>query len=130
MALKLAKLPFKNQSNQAEKIKMELYELLEKIRKRPALYLGKRSLSHLQVFLDGYTFARRQSGISPSQQEEEFGLFQEWVEQRFNQAHTQSWTKIILFYSEDESSALQRFFELLDEFRLHQQMSAKEKIQI
>lgn len=65
-----------------------------------------------------------------SQQEREFELFQEWIEQRFNQANTQSWTKIILFYSEDESSALERFFELLDEFRLHQQMSAKEKIQI
>lgn len=38
---------------------MDFYLLIEKIRKRPALYLGKASLSHLQVLLDGYTFALR-----------------------------------------------------------------------
>ena len=29
---------------------------------------------------------------------------------------SQSWANVILFYSEDESKALDRFFELLDEF--------------
>jgi hypothetical protein len=48
------------------------YELLQKVKQRPALYLGKRSLSHLQVFLDGYTFARRELGIEVTEQEREF----------------------------------------------------------
>ena len=95
---------------------MELYELIRKIQKRPALYLGQKSLSHLQVFLDGYTFARRQSGIPLSDQEKEFEGFQEWMEQRFKQPNNQSWTKIILFYSEDEAQALDLFWELFDQF--------------
>jgi hypothetical protein len=95
---------------------MELYELIQKIKKRPSLYLGKKSLSHLQVFLDGYTFARRQSALPLSAQEQEFDRFQEWVEQRFQQPDTQSWAKIIIFHSEDEAQALELFFELFEEF--------------
>jgi hypothetical protein len=92
------------------------YDLLEKIKKRPSMYLGKRSISHLQVFLDAYTFARRELDIPVTEQEREFEEFQEWVEQRFNQASTQSWARIILFYAEDERDALERFFELFEEF--------------
>jgi hypothetical protein len=95
---------------------MTFYELLEKIKKRPSMYLGKRSISQLQVFLDGYTFARRELGIPLTEEEREFEELQEWVEQRFNQASTQSWARIILFYSEDERDALERFFELFEEF--------------
>jgi cytochrome P450 len=95
---------------------MDIYELLQKIRKRPDLYLGKPSLEHLQVFLDGYTFARRQLNLPLTEQEQEFEKFQIWIEHKFNLPDTQSWTKIILFYSANERDALQRFFELLDEF--------------
>lgn len=95
---------------------LDLYELLGKIQKRSSLYLGKQSLSHLNVFLDGYTFARRQLGIPLTEEEKKFEDFQEWIEIRFNQADTQSWSRIILFYSEDEADALKRFFDLFEEF--------------
>ena len=97
------------------------YDLIRKIQQRPALYLGKQSLSHLQTFLDGFTFARREMGVPITAQEKEFEGFQEWIEQRFNQADTQSWTKIILFNAEDEVDALNQFFELFDEFVLQHQ---------
>ena len=92
------------------------YELINKIKQRPALYLGKCSLSQLQSFLDGYTFALRQADIPVSQEEREFEQFQEWIEVKFSQPSTQSWSRIILFYSEDERDALESFFELLNEF--------------
>ncbi|MEG4840353.1 hypothetical protein [Microcoleus sp. B9-D4] len=101
---------------------LDLYDLLEKIKQRASLYLGKRSLSHLHVFLDGYTFARRQLGIPLTEQETKFEEFQEWIENRFNQADTQSWSRIILFYSEDESEALKRFFDLFEEFLNSEQL--------
>jgi hypothetical protein len=41
-----------------------------------------------------------------TKQEQDFEEFQDWIEKRFNQPSTQSWTKIILFFSEDESDAL------------------------
>ena len=96
---------------------LDLYPLLEKIKQRASLYLGKKSLSHLHVFLDGYTFARCQLGIPITEQEKQFEEFQEWIENRFNQADTQSWSRIILFYAEDEADALNRFFDLFEEFK-------------
>lgn len=102
---------------------LDLYDLLNKIKQRPSLYLGKRSLSHLHVFLDGYTFARRQLGIPITEQERKFEEFQEWIEYKFNQADTQSWSRIILFYSEDESDALMRFFDLFEEFLNSQELA-------
>ena len=101
---------------------LDLYGLLEKIKQRSSLYLGKRSLSHLHVFIDGYTFARRQLGIPVTEQETKFEEFQEWIEKRFNQADTQSWSRIILFYSEDEADALKRFFDLFEEFLKSEQL--------
>ncbi|NJR52597.1 MAG: hypothetical protein HC780_26525 [Leptolyngbyaceae cyanobacterium CSU_1_3] len=94
----------------------DFYELLRKIQQRPAMYLGKRSLGHLHAFLEGYLLARREAKMPLTKGEEDFEFFQEWIEQRFGQPNTQSWSHIILFYSEDEADALNRFFELLEEF--------------
>ncbi|MEM9276615.1 MAG: hypothetical protein AAGA80_27285 [Cyanobacteria bacterium P01_F01_bin.143] len=105
---------------------ISFYELIDKIKQRPALYLGKCSLSQLQSFLDGYTFALRQADISISREEEEFEQFQEWIEAKLNQPSTQSWSRIILFYSEDERDALERFFELFNEFINEKQSSSME----
>ena len=102
---------------------LNLYDLLRKIKQRPSLYLGKRSLSHLHTFLDGYTFACRQLGIPLTEQEKKIEEFQEWIEIRFNQPSTQSWSRIILFYSEDETDALNRFFNLFEEFLKSEEVS-------
>ncbi|MEG3439172.1 hypothetical protein V0288_18745 [Pannus brasiliensis CCIBt3594] len=95
---------------------IDFFTLIDKIKKRPALYLGRRSLSHLCTFLDGYTFALRQQDIPVSTEERIFEGFQEWIEEKFDRASTQHWSRIILFSSEDERDALETFFELFDEF--------------
>ena len=64
----------------------------------------------------GYTFARRELQVPISTEEADFENFQEWIEGKFNLPDTQSWAKIILFYSADERDALERFFELFEEF--------------
>lgn len=107
---------------------LKLYDLLAKIKQRPSLYLGKRSLSHLHVFLDGYSFACRQIGIPVTEQEKDFAEFQEWIEHRFNQENTQSWSRIILFYTEDEADALNRFFELFEDFLRREKLPKGEEI--
>ncbi|NCJ06950.1 hypothetical protein GS597_10600 [Synechococcales cyanobacterium C] len=101
----------------------DFYELLQKVQQRPAMYLGKRSLSQLHAFLEGYLLARREAKIPMTTEEEDFEFFQEWIERRFGQANTQSWSHIILFYSEDEADALNRFFELLEEFCQRNQLA-------
>ncbi|QLE58428.1 hypothetical protein [Nostoc sp. TCL26-01] len=95
---------------------VDLYDLIHNIQKRPVMYLGKASVSNLRTFLAGYCFARRQMGIPQTQQEGQFTQFQYWIQQKFNLTSNQTWDQIILFFSHDEQTALEKFFQLFDEF--------------
>lgn len=92
------------------------YDLLQKIKKRPAMYLGRHSIFSLQAFLDGYYFARRELGVSLTEQENEFQEFLQWIRQKFQVETGQLWASILLFHSADERSAVERFFSLFEEF--------------
>jgi len=46
----------------------DLYDLLEKIKKRPPAYFGRRSFFYLRAFLDGYNYARRELKLPITQQ--------------------------------------------------------------
>ena len=94
----------------------KFYDLLNKIQKRPAMYLGKKSIFSLQAFLDGYYFARREMGISLTEQESEFQFFLKWIRAKFKVETGQLWPSIILFHSADETDAVERFFSLWQEF--------------
>jgi hypothetical protein len=95
---------------------LELYDLIRNIQKRPAMYLVQPSISRLRTFLAGYFFARRQLGEAETLQEKHFSKFQSWIQEKFKITSSQSWDKIILFFSQDEYKALEQFFELFDEF--------------
>lgn len=95
---------------------LDLYDLIRNIEKRPAMYLGQPDITHLSAFLSGYFFARRQSGIPETLQEQQFSEFQAWVEQRFNVSYSQPWEKIIRYFSSDETTSLRDFFVLFNEF--------------
>ena len=94
----------------------DLYRLIEKIKKAPAMYLGRHSIICLQAFLSGYNIAKYEMGEQATEQERDFRDFPKWIRGRFGVQTSQSWANIILFYSEDESKALDKFFELLNEF--------------
>ncbi|NEQ99248.1 MAG: hypothetical protein F6K30_21445 [Cyanothece sp. SIO2G6] len=95
---------------------MELFELINNIRKRPTMYLGQTSIGQLRTFLAGYTFARRQLGITQTPQEKLFSTFQPWVAKRLALSPQQHWDQLILAASQSEEEALQSFFQLFDEF--------------
>jgi hypothetical protein len=40
-----------------------LYQLIDRIQKRPEMYLGKPSITRLKSFLDGYMGARQDLGF-------------------------------------------------------------------
>lgn len=92
------------------------YNLLKKIQKRPAMYLGKKSIFSLQAFLDGYYFARRELKVDLTEEESEFQEFLKWIRQKFNVETGQLWASIVLFHSADEGKAVERFFNLFEEF--------------
>jgi hypothetical protein len=94
-----------------------LYEMLEKIKQNPGVFLGKYSITRLRAFLDGYMSSREDLGLTPTQQEIEFNQFQDWIQTRFKITYSHGWDSIILFYSADEREALNHFFELFEQFR-------------
>ncbi|MDZ7970364.1 MAG: hypothetical protein RM368_36465 [Nostoc sp. DedSLP03] len=92
-------------------------EILTHIKKRPGMYLGANSpITILDMRLRGYSLARREVGVLPTEPEREFEGFQSWIEDKYGINSGQSWAKIILFYSVDEPEALQKFFELFEEY--------------
>lgn len=93
------------------------YKLLGRIKKRPGMYLGTSSITRLDMVLRGYTLARREVGLEPTDEEIEFEGFQSWLTKKYEIKSNQSWSKIILFYSIDEQEALEKFFELFEEYQ-------------
>lgn len=95
-----------------------LFELLEKIKVKPGLYLGRASLTDLRMFVVGYRHARSELKVSNTEDEADFYRnFQPWLQVRLNVRTSNAWDKIILFTMVDEKRAFEYFFELLEEFR-------------
>ena len=75
------------------------------------MYIGRNSISCLKAFIDGWYF-RNSNGVSDMHIMNDF---QDWVEKKYNVSTSHSWCDVLLFYSQDESSALSKFF---DEFEV------------
>ncbi len=95
----------------------QLYDLLNKIREKPGLYLGYPSVSNLFMFLCGYNQSQEDLDIPITEQEEEFQEFQPWLQKKFNLSTSASWARIILLYTTNEETGFTMFFELLEEVR-------------
>lgn len=94
----------------------KFYQLLDRIQKKPAMYIATPSISNLFMFLCDYQHARDLLEIPVTEQEEEFADFQPWLQKKIAVNTSASWAKIILFYLTDESHAFDSFFDLLEEF--------------
>ncbi len=92
------------------------FDLLQRIKQRPGMYLGKCSITRLRAFLDGYETARAELGFPDTEQQQQLDGFQEWIQERYQITSTHGWDSIILFFSVDEKDALDKFFKLLEEF--------------
>ena len=95
-----------------------LYEILNRIKETPGMYLGRPSVSDLFMFLVGYEFARTEMGAELDENEELFyESFQPWLQQRLGVKSVTSWAKLIMLSCHDEKAGFDKFFLLLDEFR-------------
>ena len=99
---------------------MNVYELLDKMRRRPGMYIGVANPTYLYSFLSGY-FMDREEMINENHNEPDFHLFHDFVAKRFDyEGSSKNWSEIIEEQSdgrEDKEDTLWMFFELLDEFR-------------
>jgi hypothetical protein len=90
--------------------------ILDTIRERPGMYLGVKSLSALESFLSGYEMARcRFDKEAPPEIPRHFA---DWVGYRLHLESDCSgfWHLAILKLVRDERAAVDRFYELRDEF--------------
>ncbi|NEP11782.1 MAG: hypothetical protein F6K14_16535 [Symploca sp. SIO2C1] len=94
-----------------------LFNLLDKIKAKPGLYIGTASITHLRMFILGYCFARSEMGITNTEAESDFYKnFQPWLQNRLSIRTVNAWDKIILLTCIDEKAAFDYFFQLHDEF--------------
>ena len=92
-----------------------IFNLINRIRRRPAMYIGYSSPTHLQSFLHGFTFERQ---IEATNELGELSNFNDWVAKKYNYYEsTSGWAYMIEDQRGDKSEALHLFFELWDEFR-------------
>ncbi len=94
-----------------------LYEILQKIKAKPGIYIGRASVSDLFHFLVGYEFARGELDIEPTEWEDDFHEnFQLWLQKKYHVSTSNSWAKIIMLFCHHEKDGFECFFTLLDEF--------------
>ncbi|WP_162794141.1 hypothetical protein [Runella rosea] len=101
-----------------------IFELIdsESFRKRTAMYIGKKSISALRIFMDGYQTCELFNGIKTKETKPPFWIFFYWICKYYNHSGSYySWDGIILQNCEnDEVKAIETFFERFDEFRQFQ----------
>ena len=95
-------------------MKYRVISILTKIREKPVIYIGQKSITLLDAFLCGYkTCLYEEHGY------EDFHYindFQEFVANKYGIKSSQNWSSIIRFYSCSESEAFDLFYKLFDEY--------------
>lgn len=90
----------------------DLYILLQEIRKRPGIYLGKPSLERLWAFINGY---KSHKSYDPDTDNCLDG-FNDYVYEYYHLHTDHDWSRIIQFFNESEESAFYEFYRLFDAF--------------
>ena len=99
---------------------MSIYNIIDSIRKAPALYLGSKSITSLLHYLDGYQAAERELGAKRNGElfPLPFQYMHDYTKYRLkNPRSAMGWSEQILrSCNGDEEEALWRFYELYDGF--------------
>ncbi len=96
----------------------KFFEILEKIKTKPVMYIGSPSVNDLFHFLVGFKTALRELGIQATDEEMDFYReFQPWVQKKYHVSTSNSWAKIIMLHCGSEQEGLNVFYKLLEEFQ-------------
>lgn len=115
-----------------------IYDLLNAMRERPALYIGRNSIALLDIYLSGYSEAMHERGVKDISQPP-FTGFTAWNEKRLGRGNgPMGWSWLIAretlgksptkrrrskgwpsesLKTANDAAALARFYELLDKYR-------------
>ncbi len=93
-----------------------IYDLIMKIRPRPAIYLGNKDIRLLNAFINGYTHAGYESGMLLEGDDNWlYHGFRVYLAVKYNDRSARGWAGLIEHHEPDGSST-DAFFRLLDEF--------------
>lgn len=100
---------------------MLIYDILDRVRERPALFVGKKRLTLLKSFLEGATFSAYMLGIDSGYDDFSpipFRFFNDYVAKYYNYEATSGWGDMILSKTNGENeTGVDAFYTLLDSFR-------------
>lgn len=101
-----------------------LIELLKNIKKRPGIYLGRKSLLFLQHFFYGY------QNCLYDLEGEFYHLtgFQEYIEDIYDIHGFNNWASIIQLNCTTDEEAFDKFYQHLDEFFENMDLTSEDKI--
>lgn len=103
-----------------------LFELLRNLKKRPTLYC-QNSIFAFKAYYEGYLMAKQIYSLPQTEEEQEFELFLQWLEDVYALGKVKySWDKVMFVGSVDERDALNRLFDLFD-FYLEDKKSESEE---
>lgn len=92
----------------------DLSKMLQNIKVRPKLYLGKISLERLSAFINGYIC--RQFEEDSTNSTGFYPEFQVFIQDKYGIQTDHGWSEIIAFFSSDDVEAFNNFYSDLNEF--------------
>ena len=96
---------------------LNIYEMLDRVRAKPGLYIGRVSLIRLAAFIRGYRMGIGQSEALKLEMPP-FWQFNDWAARKCGlPIYSINWETLLLEQSNDEDAFFQ-FFVLLDEFKI------------
>lgn len=101
---------------------MDIYGIIDAVRKNPSMYLGGKSITLLNAFLTGFSACERYNHLCDDSRllPLDFWYMNEFVAHCYDDDYSSNagWAFIILQHCNgDEEKALNKFFDFYDEFR-------------
>ena len=121
--IKLINFITKGKTDLSKLSERNLFGLLSAIHQKPAMYIGKKSLTHLFTFFCGFNLADELGNKIFNAKEVLFNDFADFVQHKFKQGRSaMGWsTRILEKVENDEEKAVDLFFALLEEFKLEKE---------
>ena len=95
-----------------------IYDVLDVVRVRPAMWIGQPSPYGLQVFLSGFRSGIHAAGQALARESPPFQGFHAWVAARLGlETNGKGWPMLLLEACGEETAAFDRFWTELDEYR-------------
>ncbi|EKE28087.1 MAG: hypothetical protein ACD_3C00103G0002 [uncultured bacterium (gcode 4)] len=94
-----------------------IYEHLDKISKRPWMFIWDNSIISLRLYILWYYWCLNEKEFIENEIPS-FHNFHDWVAKKYwYKESTSWWANMILDQTKDEKKALEKFFELLSEYK-------------